>query len=104
MFQRQNGQFLARLKLRGDGIGSAAVVLLAYHFELLDVRGAVLGYGQEQDAERRKRYDGSQHAKDDFQRLFHSSAITSHSSSTSLGRRETSTQERAGKGSVKYLA
>ena len=33
-----------------------------------------------------------------------SSAMTSHSRSTSLGRRATSTQERAGKGSVKYWA
>ena len=33
-----------------------------------------------------------------------SSAMTSHSSSTSLGSLATSTQERAGKGSVKYWA
>ena len=79
-------------------------MLLAYHLKLLDVRGAVLGYGQKQDAECRERNYGSKHAENGFQRLFHSSAITSHSSSTSLGRCETSTQERAGKGSVKYLA
>ena len=34
----------------------------------------------------------------------YSSAMTSHSSSTSLGSLATSTQERAGKGSVKYWA